>query len=205
MFVVMRTYHGLDNYHNVQVMYLRRPNSVPQVLARWSGPHQTNYPEYIQESFKHCNATDFQWPELGVPVILNQDQLLKVRGRWMQPLRIKEGNRTEKKPYLKVKKIHVPRNGSVNIATTFPGCEVLKVQFLGFIQKGNEHEFPKLTLPLNRKSATEFNHHGYQFWATVNKSAVRFRQTLGQWRISMSSEDQNITSFTVLVTIKKEA
>lgn len=207
IFVVMRTYHkGWENHPNTQVMYFRRFGSCPQVLARWSGPEKENFLEDTKATFKQANATDYAWPELGIPVILNQEQMLKVQGRWMQPLRKKEGKRSTKTPYLKKKRVVVMRNDNVNIGTLFPGCEVLKVELIEITpHKGEVIQAIPQRIKMNLREARTYKNRGVEFYATVNKSAVRFRQASGQWRISFSAEDRDIKSFTVMVTIKKEA
>ncbi len=206
IFVVMRTYHkGFENHPNTQVMFFKRFGSCPQVLARWSGPEKENFLEDTKATFDQCNATEFFWPKLGLPVILNQEQLLKVQGRWMQPLRKKEGKRTTKKPYRKVKRIVVMRNDNVNIGTLFPGCEVEKVTLVEVTRHdARVHPVMEQRIKMNLREARVYKNCGIEFYATVNKSSVRFRAPSGQWRISFSSEDRDIKSFTVMVTIKKE-
>ena len=206
IFVVMRTYHkGYPHHPTTQVMYFRRFGSCPQVLARWSGPEKANFLEDTKATYKQCGSTDYDWPTLGLPVILNQEQLLKVQGRWMQPLRKKEGKRTTKKEYLKVKRVTVPRNDNVNINAEFPGCEVLNVTLVEITRHdGRAHRTMEQRIKMNLREARTYKNGGVEFYATVNKSSIRFRQALGQWRISFSSEDRDIKSFTVMVTIKKE-
>lgn len=206
IFVVMRTYHkGYPHHPTTQVMYFRRFGSCPQVLARWSGPEKANFLEDTKATYKQCGSTDYDWPTLGLPVILNQEQLLKVQGRWMQPLRKKEGKRTTKKEYLKVKRVTVSRNDNVNINAEFPGCEVLNVKLVEITRHdGRAHPCMEQRIKMNLREARTYKNCGVEFYATVNKSSVRFRQALGQWRISFSSEDRDIKSFTVMVTIKKE-
>jgi hypothetical protein len=205
IFVVMRTYHkGFENHPNTQVMFFKRFGSCPQVLARWSGPEKAAFLKDTEVTFKQCNATDFPWPELGPPVILTYEQLMKVYGRWMQPLRKKEGKRTTKKPYLKVKRVVVPRNDSVNLSTLYPGCEVVSAKLVG-INKG-QTMVPVRQLPLakTRGVARDYSTGGVKFFVSLCNKAVRFREKKNQWRLSMSSEDRDITTFTVLVTIRKE-
>lgn len=206
IFVIMRTYHkGYENHPNTQVMFFRRFGSCPQVLARWSGPEKAKFLEDTKATFEQCNATDFPWPELGPPVILSYDQLMKVYGRWMQPLRKKDGKRSTKAPYVKKKRVVVMRNDSVNLSTLYPGCEVAKVEVVHIECHTGGVDINTQNIKLNLNKHKLYKARGMEYYCTVNNSATRFRQTLGQWRVSFSSEDQNIKSFTAMVTIKKEA
>lgn len=209
LFVIVLVKNRLtpDRYSSVHIMYFRRPTSCPQVLARWGAPTVNVFPDDIRDTYNkpHYQNAYFDWPQLFERVELTKEQREKVLGIWFQPPRKKEGKHTTKKPYRKVKRIVVMRNDNVNIGTLFPGCEVEKVTLVEVTRHdARVHPVIEQRIKMNLREARVYKNCGIEFYATVNKSSVRFRAPSGQWRISFSSEDRDIKSFTVMVTIKKE-
>lgn len=209
LFVIVLVKNRLtpDRYSSVHIMYFRRPTSCPQVLARWGAPTVNVFPDDIRDTYNkpHYQNAYFDWPELLERVELNKDQCEKVLGLWFQPHREKKAKHTTKAPYIKRKRVVVMRNDSVNLSTMFPGCEVTKVEVVRIDRHTYGEDINPQNIKLNLNKHKLYKARGMEYYCTVNNSATRFRQTLGQWRVSFSSEDQNIKSFTVMVTIKKEA